>query len=469
MNITLASILAYLVLQFGIGLWASRRIRSENDYLIAGRQLGYTLALFSIFATWFGAETVVGSAGNAYRGGVSLASAEPFGYGLCLLLMAVVFAGPLWRRRLTTLADLYRERYSRAVERLAAVILIPGSLLWAAAQIRAFGHVIATAGNGIPVDTGIAVATAFVMLYTVFGGLLADALTDLMQGVMLTVGLLAVLVALLLHVVAQGEATSSLAAPVAFLPAAAASPLELLEEWATPVLGSVVAAELVGRIVAARAEEVARRAALSAAGLYLAVGLVPVAIGLIGRQVVPGLSDAEQVIPAVALDLLPTAFYAIFAGGLISAILSTVDSTLLIASGIMSHNILVPLLRVGEERTKVRMARAGVLVFGAVAYLLAVRSDGVFSLVELASGFGSAGVTVTVTFALFTRLGGPLTAAATLLAGLIGFVATLLAGGHYPFLVSLALALSVYLLGSLLGRRARLHPDRTRLSRHRQL
>ena len=151
----LVAIAAYLMLQLAIGVWISRRIRSESDYLLAGRSLGYTLATFSIFATWFGSETVVGSAGNAFRDGVSLASAEPFGYGLCLVLMGLVFAGPLWRRKLTTLADLFRQRYSVPVERLAAIILIPGSILWAAAQIRSFGYVVATAAPSIPIDTAI--------------------------------------------------------------------------------------------------------------------------------------------------------------------------------------------------------------------------------------------------------------------------------------------------------------------------
>src|SRR5687767_4359656 len=138
-----------MVLQFGIGIWVSRRIHTESDYILAGRKLGYALTTFSIFATWFGAETIVGSAGRAYREGVSLGSAEPFGYGLCIALMGLIFAGPLWRRKLTTLADLYRERFSAGAERLAAVILIPSSVLWAAAQIRAFGYILSTSSGGL--------------------------------------------------------------------------------------------------------------------------------------------------------------------------------------------------------------------------------------------------------------------------------------------------------------------------------
>ena len=141
MTPTLAAVIAYMLVQLGIGVWASRRIASESDYLLAGRRLGYPLMTFSIFATWFGAETIVGSAGTAYEEGVSLGSAEPFGYGLCLIVMGLIFAVPLYRRKLTTLADLYRQRYSVGVERLAAVILIPGSLLW---PRRRFAHSVAS-------------------------------------------------------------------------------------------------------------------------------------------------------------------------------------------------------------------------------------------------------------------------------------------------------------------------------------
>ena len=177
MSPLLFAILGYLVVQFGIGVWASRRVKDEADYLLAGRSLGYPLATFSFFATWFGAETVMGSAGTAYASGVSLANAEPFGYGLCLVGMGLIFARPLWRRQLTTLADLFRTRYSHRVERVAAAILIPSSILWAAAQLRALGHVLSLAGT-FDLDTAIGVATAFTILYTTFGGFLADAVTD---------------------------------------------------------------------------------------------------------------------------------------------------------------------------------------------------------------------------------------------------------------------------------------------------
>lgn len=453
MTPALAAILIYMLAQFAIGVWASRRIRTEADYLVAGRSLGYGLATFSIFATWFGAETIIGSAGTTYREGVSLASAEPFGYGLCLVLMGVVFAAPLWRRKLTTLADLFRQRYSTGVERFAAVILIPSSVLWAAAQIRAFGQVLSSTST-LDVQLAITTAAGFVVLYTMVGGLLADAITDVIQGAMLAVGLIVVAIAVVAHLGGPSAAMAAIAASDSIHIAGerGASIMETLEAWAIPVCGSVIAAELVARVIAARSPGVARRSAVMGGGLYLSLGVIPVFIALVGASLVPSLADAEQLIPTVARQLLPTVLYALFAGGLISAILSTVDSTLLVSSGLLSHNLLVPALGISDERLKVRLARAGVVTLGLVAYVLALHAEGVFALVEQASALGSAGVLVTVCFGLFTTLGGPRTAIATLAAGMAVYLWGSFTGAAYPFLASLIAALATYLGGIALER-----------------
>lgn len=440
----LVAVLGYLAVQFAIGVWASRRVRDESDYLVASRSLGPALATFSIFATWFGAETIVGSAGTAYADGVSLASAEPFGYGLCLVLMGLVFAVPLWGRGLTTLADLFRQRFAPGVERMAAIVMIPTSVLWAAAQVRAFGHVVASAST-MGVEAGLALAAVFVIAYTMFGGLLADAVTDLLQGAVLVVGLLAVGIAMVLHLGGPAGAVGIVTAPGRVtLTGGGLTLLGGLEEWLIPIGGSVVAAELVQRVIATRTPGLARRTAVAAGGLYVTVGLIPVFVGLAGVSLGLTLADPEQVVPAVARALLPTGLYIVFAGALISAILSTVDSTLLVAGGMLAHNVVAPIARIDDPRARLRLARGGVLLFGVVAWALAHRAEGVFALVEQASAFGSAGILVTVTFGLFSGWGGPRTAYATLAVGVLSYVSGVVLGWPYPFLTSLAAALVTY-------------------------
>lgn len=454
---SLVALLAFLALQLAIGVVVSRRIASEADYLVGGRRLGYALATFSVFATWFGAETVIGSAGEVHAHGVSLASAEPFGYALCLILMGAFIAKPLWNRGLTTLADLYRARFGIATERVAALILIPSSVLWAAAQIRAFGQVVASASPAVSVEFAIVGAAVFVVAYTAFGGLLADAVTDVLQGVILAVGLVILLVSVVLAVGGPGEAIAIIAASdrVRLAPSDAGPMMGTVEAWAIPVIGSLMATEVVGRVIGARSGEVAQRSTLAAGGMYLAIGSIPVLIALLADPFVGALADPEHVLPATALALLPPVLYAVFVGGLVSAILSTVDSTLLVASGLLSHNLLAPVFGVRDDAAKLRLARAGVLGFGLLATLLALNSSGVLALVEQASAFGSAGVFITSLFALFTPWGGARTAIATLVAGIGVYVGALALGSPAPFLASLTASLLTWTLGCALAPRAR--------------
>jgi hypothetical protein len=126
-----------------------------------------------------------------------------------------------------------------------------------------------------------------------------------------------------------------------------------------------------------------------------------------------------------------------------------VDSTLLVASGLLSHNLVAPALGITDDRAKVRLARAGVAGFGVLAGFLAVRSEGVFALVEDASAFGGAGILVTACFGLFGRVGGPAAALLCLVTSTVAFLALKLGGAPYPFLGSVAVALAAYGAGAV--------------------
>jgi solute:Na+ symporter, SSS family len=453
LNEVVVGVIGYIVIQFAIGAWVARRIVSESDYINAGHKIGPVIGAFTVFATWFGAEAVIGSAGEVYREGIDGATIDPFGYSLALVVSGLVLAAPLWRRGFVTFGDLFRERYSPGVEKLAVFLMIPGTVMWAAAQIRAFGHVMGAASD-MPVFTMIAVGAVVVVAYTTIGGLMADAITDFVQGVAIILGLIVLVALVIASFGGFSSALAEVSAARLTYGAAAESPLSLLEQWAIPIFGTMVSIELISRMLAARSAAVARNACIWGGVLYLFVGVLPVFLGLVGPAIVPGLEDGEQVVPRLAEIHLPGVLYVIFAGAMVSAILSTVDSALLASGSILSHNVIQPSGGLWIRSRPLLVTRATVAGLGLVAFFIALQEGTIHELIETAASFGSAGLVVVAIFGLFTPIGSAASAYAALISG-----ATIWGGlsmselTETPYLAGVLGAVSAYLVFAFPNRR----------------
>lgn len=444
-EMAIAGIAGYVLVQFLIGVWVSRRVATEQDYILAGRSLGTGLVAFSVFATWFGAEAIVASAGEIYDKGLSGALTDPFGYGVAVVIVALLLAAPLWRRGLTTYADLIATRYSPLVEKAFVLVLLPGSVFWAGAQIRSFGQILG-ATTGIEVATAILIAAVLVGAYSVVGGLLADAVTDVVQGAAVIVGL----ALLVWFVLAESGGLSASLATVepqrlSIIPAGESGLILLFEKLAIVICGSIVSVELISRFLGASSVRVARTGTLIGGLMYLAVGLAPFYLGLVGPGLIKDLAEPEQIVPRLAATYLPAYFYPFFIGAQISAILSVVHAALHAPAAQISHNVINPALPQLSPAARLASVRGAVLVLSVVATVLALRFKSIKELVETASAFGSAGAFVVALFALFSRFGGPLAALSTLASGiLVWLCGKYLIGVETPYLVSVAAALLVY-------------------------
>ena len=444
----LLGLAAYVSLQLIIGLLVALRVRTNEDYVLAGRSLGYGFGTFSIFATWFGAESCIGAAGEAYSRGLVAGEVDPFGYSLCLVVMGLFFAARFWKAQFLTMADLFRQRYSPSIEKLAVAILVPTSVIWAAAQLRAFGQVLTTSAD-IPIETGITIALVVTLIYTVMGGMWADAINDLIQGSALIIGLAVLTIVVFM---AHGWELLERVPPERWhlFPASDTRPwYAVLDAWTVPLLNAVISQELVARALASRSATIARNNCVIAGGMYLSVGLMPFILGIVGPQLVPVIDHPEQILPAIAQQYLPGGLYVIFAGAIISALLSTIDSALLVSAALVANNF-VPLPRRVSERARLRWSRVWVLFLGVGAYFVSFSSDSVFDLVRTASSLGASGLFVVVVFGLFTRFGGPVSAAGAIFAGLGVYFWGKSVEFEASFLVSLAAATLAYVTAGLM-------------------
>nr|NAZ23759.1 sodium:solute symporter [Thermocrinis sp.] len=138
----LLSIVLYILLTLAIGVYASTFVKNSKDYLLAGRNLPFFMATFVAFATWFGAETVLGASSQMAKEGLWGVIEDPFGAALCLILVGLFFAKPLYRLNLLTFGDFYRRFYGRKAEVVASLLLIASYFGWIGAQMLAIGLIL---------------------------------------------------------------------------------------------------------------------------------------------------------------------------------------------------------------------------------------------------------------------------------------------------------------------------------------
>lgn len=164
-------VILYLAISIGIGMYAALRVRNSTDFVLAGRSLPIYITIATVFATWFGSEAVLGIPATFMEEGLGGIVADPFGAGLCLVFVGVFFAARLYRMKLLTIGDFYRQRYGRTVETLVSIAICISYLGWVAAQIVALGLTISLiSGDIISFEWGMVIGLSVVMLYTIFGG-----------------------------------------------------------------------------------------------------------------------------------------------------------------------------------------------------------------------------------------------------------------------------------------------------------
>src|SRR5260370_24931674 len=184
------SAVLYLLIAIAIGLWVPIRVHNGMDSGVAGSRLPLYMTAATVFATWFGAESVLSVSVEFSKSGLGGIIADPFGSSMCLVIVAFFFARAFYRMDLLTIGDFYRKRYGRTMEFGTSVVIAISYLGWTAAQLTALGLVFSTLTDGaVSLSTGIILSGVIVLAYTIWGGMWSVAMTDLFQSVMIIAAL----------------------------------------------------------------------------------------------------------------------------------------------------------------------------------------------------------------------------------------------------------------------------------------
>ncbi|WP_426167797.1 sodium:solute symporter family protein [Pseudoduganella sp. R-34] len=395
MNITLISfVVLYLLGTLGLGVWAGTRIKNTTDFAVAGRSLPLIMVVTTTFATWFGAETVMGIPAKFVQGGLNAIVEDPFGAGTCLILVGMFFAARLYKLNLLTIGDFYRQRFGKGIEVFCSVAIIISYLGWVAAQITALGLVFSVLTNGAMSETaGMIVGTLAVLIYVVIGGFLAVAWTDFIQMIVLVVGLSVIAFFSADLAGGAGKVVDMVASKDLgnFLPPAQFTDIAFFVGSAvTMMLGSIPQQDVFQRVMSAKNAPTARTGAIIGGASYILFAAVPmfivscaiIVLGDHGLEMAK--NDYQRLLPTFVLTKMPLVMQILFFGALLSAIKSTSSATLLAPSTSFVENILKNLRPGMGDKQQLFAMRATIVVFAGSVLLYAVAMKGT-SIYELVS------------------------------------------------------------------------------------
>ena len=385
------ALVAFVVLMFGIGFRARARIRTLEDYLVAGRNLSWPLASATLFATWFGAGTLLTATDEARSEGLRAAALEPIGPGLCLVLAGLFFAARLWRMKLLTLPDFYRRRYGVRAEVVSSVIMVPGYFGWIAAQFVALAGILEVFWN-VPMHHGIWLVAALGTAYTLLGGMWSVTMTDAAQFVLMIAGLLVLAATVLIELGADGSLAAGWARLVEATPPehlvlvpteSAADLIGWFSVLAIGALGNIPGQDLAQRIFAARSERAAMTACCVAGVFYVLLGMVPVTTGLAAD--ILGIDGALGTLPALAATVMTPVAAMVFVLGIVSTVMSTIESAILAPSSVLSNNLLMKLL---PNADPLALGRIAILAVAGASLAVSYAGAGAYELLETAYAIG---------------------------------------------------------------------------------
>ncbi len=429
-------VITYLVVLLVLGLWGGRESGDLKGYYVAGKKLPSWVIAFSSNATGESAWLLLGLTGMGYAVGAHafwIILGEVLGVAAAWIWVARPFKEYTDRYDAITVPDYLTERFrdtAHVFRWISAIIVLSMVMAYTAAQLTASGKAFDSfLGTGY--TAGVWIGLGIVLFYTTVGGFKAVAYSDFLQGVLMLGCLVTLPVVGIVAAGGWGAMTDALAAqdPALLQPMGTygASWAGVLSAAGSVAIGLAFlgSPQLLTRFMAARDQKQIVDGGLWAVLCVIGFDVGAVLSGMAGRALLPGLGDPETVLPVLSSAYFPALFTGLFLVVVLAAIMSTVDSLLILASSAVVRDVMQKALGVSaSERTLSLMGKGVTVVIGAaglVVALLEVRM--IFDFVLFAWSGIACAFTPVVLCSLFWRR----TTRAGAVAGMVvGFAATVI-------------------------------------------
>lgn len=404
MSTTIIVLIVYLGILAALALWSRRETHTLSGYYLAGKKLPYWVVAFSTNATGESGWLLLGLSGMGYAVGVQaywVVVGEVLGIAASWWIIARRLKKFGDETDAITVPDVLAAKFEdkwHLIRGIAVVIILVMVTAYVTAQMVATGKAFSSF-LGMEYATGVIVGSIFIIGYTFVGGYKAVSYTDVVQGVLMLLGLIAVPAAAIIASGGWGEVQSNL-----MLQDPALVDMFAVSDGGKPVLIAIVSFIAIGlpflgvpqlliRFMSARDDTEIKKARIVSLGVLLIFTAGAVTAGVAGRALFPGLDDAETIFPVISSNLFPEIIAGMLLVVVLSAIMSTVDSLLLLASSSVVRDTYQKIM--GSTKSEEALSNYGkyvTVIIGAIAVALGIQEPRLIFDFVLASwsGLGSA-------------------------------------------------------------------------------
>ena len=449
-------ILAYLVALIGFGIMGKRRAQNAEDFRVAGRRLGGLLYTGTMSAVVLGGASTVGGVGLGYKFGISgmwLVVAIAAG----VLVLSLCFAPMITRLKLYTVSQVLSLRYGSKATQVSSIVMLAYTIMLTVTSTSAYASVFKVL-FGMDRTWAILLGSVVVIAYSLLGGMWSITLTDMMQFIIMTVGMFFLLLPFSLS---RAGGWSGLQDRLGdeFFQVGSMGFDSIITMFVIYTLGLLVGQDIWQRVFTARNSSVARWGG-TASGIYVALyGVAGAIIGMSAHALEPTLESKDEAFAFMAQNILPVGIGGIVLAAGVAAMMSTASGAL-IASATVARVDVVPFLT-GKDPIKDEDAhsdenmaadRIYMLILGIVATAIALFVSDTVTGLTIAYDILVGGLMVAILGALIWKRGTGMGAAVSMAVGSIGVIAGMMIYGvmaNAPIYIGLVASLVSYIVVSL--------------------
>ena len=429
-----------------LGWFGMRRSKNQEDYLVAGRNLGPAMYMSTMAATVLGGASTIGSVRLGYVHGISgLWLCATIGVGI--IILNLVLAKPLIQLRIFTVTQVLERRYNPVTRQVSAVVMFAYALMIGVVSTLGISTVMQVFLK-LPFSAAILLSGGLVVAYSTVGGMWALTLTDMVQFVIKTIGLLLLLLPISLHRAGGWDEL------VAKLPARAFDLTTIGKDTIiTYVLiytfGVLIGQDIWQRVFTARNSTIAKYAG-TAAGVYCVLyGLACAVIGMAAKVLLPNLDNVNNAFAAVIQVALPDGIRSLVITAAMAAMMSTASAGLLAASSTLTEDLLP---KVRGKASGLGVTRICTLITGVLVLILGLVVSDVLGALTVGYNLLVGGMLIPLIGAIFWKRATPAGAMSSMILGCITALAFMVKDGidaNTPIYYSLAIGLVSYVGVSL--------------------